>query len=64
MEVEILVNRTPGETRVALLEDGGLKELFIERDHDRNVVGNVYKGRVTRVLPGMQAPPSSTSTTW
>ncbi len=52
---EILINRSPGETRVALLEDGAVKELFFERDHDRNVVGNIYKGRVQRVLPGMQA---------
>lgn len=55
MEVELLINRANGETRVALLEDGSVKELYIERDRDRGIVGNVYRGRVTRVLPGMQA---------
>ncbi len=52
---DIIVSTTPQETRVALLEDGVLAELFIERQAQRNVVGNVYKGRVTRVLPGMQS---------
>jgi len=55
MEAMILINRAFGETRVALLEDGVASEVYVERDHDLGLVGNVYKGRVTRVLPGMQA---------
>src|SRR5579875_302080 len=43
------------EVRVALLEDSGLAELYLERNARRGLVGNIYKGRVTRVLPGMQA---------
>ncbi len=55
MDVEILISRSPAETRVAVLEDGAVREVHVERDEDRNVVGNIYKGRVQRVLPGMQA---------
>lgn len=55
MSEEILVNVTPRETRVALLENGVLHEVMIERSHSRGLVGNIYKGRVSRVLPGMQA---------
>src|SRR6478735_4975169 len=55
MSEEILVNVTPRETRVALVENGMLQELHIERSSRRGVVGNVYKGRVQRVMPGMQA---------
>jgi ribonuclease G len=55
MVKEILVSTTPQETKVALIEDGLVSELFIEREAHRGVVGNVYKGRVTRVLPGMQS---------
>ncbi|MCG8432419.1 MAG: ribonuclease G [Gammaproteobacteria bacterium] len=55
MATEILINVTPRETRVALLENGVLQELFIERTGRRGLVGNVYKGKVSRVLPGMQA---------
>ncbi|HET6654762.1 MAG TPA: ribonuclease G [Gammaproteobacteria bacterium] len=55
MSEEILINVTPRETRVALLENGALEEIFIERAHRRGLVGNIYKGRVLRVLPGMQA---------
>ncbi len=51
----LVVNSTSAETRVALCEDGILSELYIERKRDRGVVGNVYKGKVLRVLPGMQA---------
>jgi len=50
-----LINVTPRETRVALLDDGVLQELYIERMHHRGLVGNIYKGKVSRVLPGMQA---------
>jgi ribonuclease G len=52
---EILVNATPPETRVALLEDGRTVEVYHERRGRQGFVGNIYKGRVHRVLPGMQA---------
>ena len=52
---EILINVTPQETRVAFLENGMLHELYIERNRSRGLVGNVYKGKVVRVLPGMEA---------
>jgi ribonuclease G len=55
MSQEILINVTPPETRVALIENGVLQELVIERTRDRGLVGNIYKGEVCRVLPGMQA---------
>ncbi len=55
MSEEILINVIPGETRVALLENGVLQELHIERTRRRGLVGNIYKGRISRVLPGMQA---------
>ncbi|MBE2893553.1 ribonuclease G [Spirabiliibacterium falconis] len=53
--VELLVNVTPNETRIALLDTGVLKEVHIEREAKRGIVGNIYKGRVMRVLPGMQS---------
>ena len=55
MSEEILVNVTPRETRVAVVENGMLQELHIERGSQRGVVGNIYKGKVQRVMPGMQA---------
>jgi ribonuclease G len=55
MSNQLIINVTPYETRVALLEDGMLAESFIERTKGRNIVGNIYKGKVIRVLPGMQA---------
>ncbi|MCB1057656.1 MAG: Rne/Rng family ribonuclease, partial [Acidobacteria bacterium] len=55
MTQKMLVESNPHQTRVALLEDEKLTELFVERVRERGLVGNVYKGRVTRVLPGMQA---------
>jgi ribonuclease G len=55
MNKELIVSSTPQETRVALLEDGVVAELFIEREAHRGHVGNIYRGRVTRVLPGMQS---------
>ncbi len=55
MSEEILINVTPQETRVALVENGVLQEVHIERAQSRGLVGNLYKGKVTRVLPGMQA---------
>ncbi len=50
----LLINRRPDQRRVALIENGLTTELFFERIHGRGPVGNVYKGRVVRVLPGMQ----------
>src|SRR5512143_1300080 len=57
MEVRksLVVNATPLETRIALLENGQLCELFIERTASRSQVGDVYKGRVAKLLPGMQS---------
>ena len=55
MRNEIVINAELGETRVALIENGQFAELHIERERDKSVVGNVIKGRVSRVLPGMQA---------
>lgn len=55
MSEEILINVTPPETRVAVVENGVLQELIIERSRQRGLVGNIYKGEVCRVLPGMQA---------
>lgn len=55
MTSELIVNVTASETRVALLENGVLAELHIERESDKGIAGNIYKGRVQRVLPGMQA---------
>ena len=51
----LVINVDIAETRVALIEQGNLAELFLEREQDRSPVGNVYLGKVTRVLPGMQA---------
>ena len=55
MTVELLANVTPQETRVAVVENGMLQEVFVERARRRGLVGNIYKGVVRRVLPGMQA---------
>ena len=55
MTDEILVNVTQLETRVAVIEQGMLQDLFIERDARRGISGNIYLGMVVRVLPGMQA---------
>jgi ribonuclease G len=52
---EILVNITPQETRVAVLAAGQVQELVVEREANRGLVGNIYVGRVARVLPGMQS---------
>ena len=52
---EILINVTPRETRVAVVENGVLQEILIERAGKRGLVGNIYKGQVCRVLPGMEA---------
>lgn len=55
MSEEILINVTPRETRAALVENGVLQEVFVERASRRGLTHNIYKGRVQRVLPGMQA---------
>lgn len=55
MREEILINVTPPEVRAVLLENGVLQEVLIERASRRGLVSNIYKGRVSRVLPGMQA---------
>ncbi|MCS6786038.1 MAG: ribonuclease G [Thiobacillaceae bacterium] len=55
MSEEILINVTPQETRVAILYQGAVQELHIERANQRGLVGNIYLGRVQRVLPGMQS---------
>ena len=52
---EILINFTPMETRVAIIENGMPQEIYVERTSKRGIVGNIYKGKVVRVLPGMQA---------
>jgi len=55
MSEEILMNITPMESRVAVVENGVLQEVHVERTQRRGIVGNIYKGKVVRVLPGMQA---------
>src|SRR6202165_880607 len=55
MTQKMLIESDPHQTRIAVLEDDRLTEIFVERHRHRGLVGNVYKGRVTRVLPGMQA---------
>ena len=52
---EILINSTPSEARVALVENGMLQEVSLERTGNIGYLGNIYKGTVSRVLPGMQA---------
>lgn len=55
MSGELLINVTPSETRVALIENGVLQEMHVERESKRGLVGNIYLGKIIRVLPGMQA---------
>ena len=55
MSEEILINVTPHESRVAVVENGVLQDVHIERTRKRGLVGNIIKGRVYRVLPGMQS---------
>ena len=55
MSKELIMNDTDHETRVALLENGNLEELIVERRVGKNITGDIYKGKVIRVLPGMQA---------
>lgn len=53
--LELVINAIGPEIRVALLEDGTIVELYVDRSDESNVAGNIYKGRIQRVLPGMQA---------
>src|SRR5687768_6507002 len=55
MNKEMIISSGEHDTRVAILEDDQVAEVFIERERSRGVVGNVYKGRVSKVLPGMQS---------
>ncbi len=55
MSTEILINVGTRETRAAIVESGVLHEVFIERASRRGIVSNLYKGRASRVMPGMQA---------
>jgi len=55
MKQEIFINSTPQESRIAIIEDGLLAEFLIERKEEMGIAGNIYKGKVSRVLPGMQA---------
>jgi len=55
MSSVLVINAAGRETRVALVENGHIAEFYLERKKDKGIVGNIYKGRVTRVLPGMQA---------
>src|SRR3989337_1306944 len=55
MSNELIINAPSYETRVALLENGVVSELFVERSSDLGIFGNIYKGKVVKVLPGMQA---------
>src|SRR3954449_6298922 len=55
MNKEMIISSGAHDTRVAILEDDLVAEIFVERENQRGVVGNVYKGRVSKVLPGMQS---------
>src|SRR5215208_1648137 len=55
MNKEMIISSGDHDTRVAILEDDQVVEIFIERERQRGVVGNIYKGRVSKVLPGMQS---------
>src|SRR5881628_1979869 len=55
MQKELIISTTLQETKVAILEDDELVEYYIERHRSQGIVGNIYKGRVTKVLPGMQS---------
>src|SRR3972149_4494260 len=55
MKQDIFINCTPQESRIAIVEDSSLAEFLVERKQERGIAGNIYKGKVARVLPGMQA---------
>src|SRR5260370_8438598 len=55
MNKELYISSTPHETKVAVVEDDQLAEIYFERENEYTLAGSIYKGRVTRVLPGMQS---------
>ncbi len=55
MAKEICISTTPHETRLAILENDELTEIYYERENEYTLAGSIYKGKVTRVLPGMQS---------
>src|SRR3990172_8130697 len=55
MSKELFVSSTPHETKVAICEDDALTEIYFERENEYTLAGSIYKGRVNRVLPGMQS---------
>src|SRR3984957_6698060 len=55
MNKELFVSSTPHETKVGMVEDDLLAEIYLERENEYTLAGSIYKGRVTRVLPGMQS---------
>ena len=55
MAKELFISTTPHETKVAVVEDEQLAEIYFERENEYTLAGSIYKGRVTRVLPGMQS---------
>src|SRR5262250_746775 len=55
MNKELYVSVTPHETKVGIVEDDQLAEIYLERENEYTLAGSIYKGRVTRVLPGMQS---------
>jgi ribonuclease G len=55
MSKDMIISPSPHETKVALLEDGQVVEFYVEREQEIGLVSSIYKGRVTRVLPGMQS---------
>src|ERR1700747_2834747 len=55
MSKELFVSSTPHETKVAVVEEDQLAEIYFERENEYTLAGSIYKGRVTRVLPGMQS---------
>src|SRR5213594_4394324 len=55
MTKELFVSSTPHETKVGMVEDDQLAEIYLERENEYTLAGSIYKGRVTRVLPGMQS---------
>ena len=55
MTKELFVSSTPHETKVGMVEDDLLAEIYLERENEYTLAGSIYKGRVTRVLPGMQS---------
>ncbi|GAJ09705.1 unnamed protein product, partial [marine sediment metagenome] len=55
MKKEIIINESMGETRIAILEDDRLVEVYVEKQGQQRMVSNIYKGKVENVIPGMQA---------